>query len=398
MSAKLTSNRIERLTASIAGILSFITQSAYAERVGDPAVADFAFGNPHDMPLPGLVAALQKWTVPQHKDWFAYKMCVPEAQEAIAAALRERRGLDFEAQDILLTNGAFAALASALATLIDPGDEVIFISPPWFFYEALILAAGATPVRVQVDPISFDLDVQAIERALTARTRAVIVNSPNNPTGRIYPPATLTALAQALSRAGERFGGPIYLLSDEAYNRIIFDGRPFHSPAEYYPHTIILYTYGKTLLAPGERIGYMALPPSMPDRDELRQALTVGQVMTGYAYPNAVPQYAVPELEQLSIDIPRLQAKRDRLVAALGAAGYELQVPEGTFYVMVRSPWPDDVAFCALLAEHDILCLPGRIVEMPGYFRISLTANEDMIERSLAGFAAARHARHAGKG
>lgn len=154
----------------------------------------------------------------------------------------------------------------------------------------------------------------------------------------------------------------------------------------FYPDSLLLYTYGKTLLAPGQRIGYIALPPSMPGREPLREALFTAQLLTGWAWPNALLQHALEDIEPLSIDIPRLEAKRDWMVAELRRMGYRVHSPEGTFYLLPRSPIPDDWAFTERLAEHDILCLPGEVVEMPGYFRISLTANEAMIERALPGF------------
>lgn len=389
----MTTQPISRRTASLLELLNplyqFMTTSAYVRRAHEPGICDFVVGNPHEMPLPEFVSALQRWSVPRNKDWFAYTDNDPQARAVVANSLRERRGVPFEPDDIFLTNGSFAAQAVALHTLTDPGDEVIFISPPWFFYEALIVSAGATPIRVKALPPTFDLDLKAIEASITQRTRAIIVNSPNNPTGRIYPPKTLEGLGQVLSRASERLGRTIYILSDEAYSRIVYDGREFCSPTEFYPNTLMLYTYGKTLLTPGQRLGYIALPPTMPDREELRPALFLAQMMIGYAFPNALLQHALPDLEPLSIDIPHLQRKRDRMVKMLRDIGYEVNVPEGTFYLLVRAPIDDDVAFIERLAEHDVFCLPGRAAELPGYFRVSLTANDDMIERAAAGFAAA---------
>jgi aspartate aminotransferase len=232
--------------------------------------------------------------------------------------------------------------------------------------------------------------VDAIAAAITPRTRAVIINSPNNPTGKIYPEATLRQLAHVLTDASNRYGRPIYLISDEAYSRIIYDERGFMTPTAYYRNSFLIYTYGKTLLTPGQRIGYIALAPNMPERELVGNAVLLAQVTLGYAFPNALLQHALPDLERLSIDVEHLQQKRDRLVNALGEMGYEVHSPEGTFYLMPRSPIPDDAQFIRLLAEQNIYCLPGWVIEMPGYFRISLTANDEMIERSLPGFAAAR--------
>jgi aspartate aminotransferase len=247
MKTALIASRSGAAMAAIARVVNFLTSPQFApENPDDPEVCDFTLGNPHEPVVPGFVAAIERQLAPHHHRWFAYNTGEPATIAAIAAGLRERLGLPFADADILLTSGAFAGLSVCLATLADPGDEVIFNSPPWFFYEPMILAQGLAPVRVTVDRQSFDLDLGAIEAAIGPRTRAVIVNSPNNPTGKIYPPQTLQALAELLARAGERHGRPIFLLSDEAYSPVLFDGRSFPSPSRFYPYTIVIYTYGKT--------------------------------------------------------------------------------------------------------------------------------------------------------
>ena len=389
MAAAPVAAQIERLLGMIGPLLAFVTDSPYARRHLEPGVADFAVGNPHEMPIAGFSEALARWSVPQHKDWYAYTMNDPAAVAALAASLRAWRGVHYDEADIFLTNGAFAGLTVCLRAVVDPGDEVIYVSPPWFCYAPLIDAAGGVPVRVNVAPATFDLDLDAIEAAISPRTRAIIVNSPHNPTGKIYGPATLTALADLLTRASERNGRTVYLLSDEAYSRIVFDGRAYPSPTTFYPHSFLIYTYGKTLLTPGQRLGYVVLPPEMPDRPIMRGAITMAQLITGWAFPNALLQHALADIDALSVDVGRLQARRDRLVTELRAMGYDLHVPEGTFYLLPKAPWADDMAFTALLAEQDIFVLPGALAEVPGYFRISLTANDEMVERALPGFAAA---------
>lgn len=377
---------LEKVAEAISPFADFFMRSAYSRRGGSPEACDFVAGNPQEMALPEFVATLKKWAEPQDKDWFAYKRSEPIACEAVATTLREVIGLPFEANDIIMTRGASTAIAMVLRTVVGPGDEVIYVTPPWFFYEAMIRADGAIPVKVPMDRATFDLDVDAIAAAISPKTRAVIVNTPHNPTGKIYRPETLSRLADVLRRASEDNGRQVHVVSDEAYNRIIFDGNEFHSPTEFYPPTFLCYSYGKTLLTPGMRLGYIAMPPTMPDRERLRVAFLMTAMAGGYGVPDALMQYATPDLEKISIDIPHLQRKRDRLVSELGAMGYEMHVPEATFYLMVQAPIADDVAFTEMLAKHDVFVLPGMTVEMPGYFRVSCTASDDMIERSLPGF------------
>ncbi len=383
-----TTTRRERMRGSIAPFLSFFN-GPFATLNTESDVANFAVGNPQEMPMPAYVAALQKHIEPRNKDWFAYKLSEPESQRIVADTLTRRTGLAWDPADVAMTNGGFGALAVALRTLVEPDDEVIFLSPPWFFYEFLTLAAGGEPVRVTLEPPAFDPNLAGIEAAITPRTRAIIVNSPHNPSGRIYSAADLATLARVLTDASERIGHPIWIISDEPYNRIVFDGRGYSSPAEHYSHTIITYSYGKTLLAPGQRIGFLTVPPTLPGREELRETIFIEQASTGYAWPNALLQPALGDLETLSIDIGALQRRRDRLVPALRDLGYEASLPEGTFYTMARSPIPDDVAFAEILARHRVLILPGTVVEVRGWFRVSLTASDQMVEDGIPRFAAA---------
>jgi aspartate aminotransferase len=180
------------------------------------------------------------------------------------------------------------------------------------------------------------------------------------------------------------------LLSDESYNRIVFDGIDYRTPALDYDATITIYTYGKTTLAPGQRIGWAAMHPSFPDKERVGYAVFVQQLAAGWGFPNALLQHSIRDLEALSIDIPALQRRRDRMVPALREMGYEVTNPEGTFYLMVRSPDSDDLAFTDRLAELGALVLPGTIVELPGWFRISLTASDAMVESGLEAFRKAR--------
>lgn len=392
----METRRIDALREAIP-FLSWYTGSRHRARYGDPAIVDFMFGNPHDMPLPGFVDALRRHIEPLNKDWYAYKFSEREATEPVAASLARRTGLAWDPDDVVMTNGALAAIPVTLRAIVEPGDEVVFLAPPYFFYEMFVRSVDGEGCRVALQEPDFRLDeaaIASVEAAITPRTRAVILNSPTNPTGRVYDADELRGLASALERASARLGRPVWLISDEAYNRIVFDGRHFHSPSEFYAHTFVIYTYGKTLLAPGQRLGYIALPPTMPlpERQQLRDDLFMSQVATGWALPNALLQHAMADIEPLSIDIEALQRRRDRLVPALREMGYEAILPEGTFYVMVRSPIEDDARYADLLADEELFVMPGWVVELPGWFRLSLTANDAMIERGLPIFERVRAA------
>jgi aspartate aminotransferase len=385
-----STNRTELLRESVAPFLRFFS-GPYAELSAQPDMANFAVGNPQELALPAYVAALRDQLEPRDKDWYAYKTSEPESQRVVAQTMSRLTGLGWDPADVNMTNGGFAAIAVALRNLLEPGDEAMFLSPPWFFYGQLILAAQGEPVRVRFDLPGCDLPLSRIEAQITPRTRVIIINSPHNPSGRVLEIEQLRALAELLTRKSAELGRPIYILSDEPYRRIVFDGRQAHSPAEVYPHTIVCYSYGKQLLAPGMRIGYLTWPPTLPadERARLRDDTFVNQFASGYAFPNADLQHALPQLEPLCIDLAALERRRERLVGALREQGYETTWPEGTFYVMARSPLDDDEAFADMLIRHRVLVLPGTFVETPGWFRISLTASDDMVQRGIPAFAAA---------
>ena len=356
----------------------------------DQVKADLTFGNPHEMALPKLVDSLKRRIEPKRVDWFAYKTNEEDAQSTVARALTAELGLPFEPEDIAMTPGAFGAISVAFSMLMDPGDECIIPMPGWFAYTTMLRARNTVPVKVPLNDRTWDLDVAAIERAITPRTRIVIINTPHNPTGIVYSSERLAELARMLKRKSAEIGRPIFILSDEPYRRIRFDGVPFTSPAQLYPWTLIDYSYAKILLAPGLRLGYLAIGPHMPAeaRDQLRGMMLSVQVSLGWAFPDALAQYAVADLETVSIDIDAFQRKRDRVLGALTQWGYELTRPEGTFYIWGKAPGGDAATFTRRLADHGVYVMPGTLFERPGEFRISLTGSSEMIEASLPAFEA----------
>jgi len=387
----VVSARVRKADAAFAAVKDFYLTSRYGKRRGEPGICDFTFGNPHEMPLGGLVQALRERAVPHDKNWFAYKTSEEAPQVFLADRLSRELALPFEPADIALTAGAFAAIMVAFRLVLDVGDEAVISEPAWFCYEPMLLAADAVPVKVKLKAPSFDLDLAAIEAAIGPRTRLVIVNTPHNPTGRIYGDDAIKQLAELLQRASAKFGHRIFLLSDEPYRRLRFDGRGFASPASFYPWTLISYSYGKVLLAPGQRLGYLAISPAMPaaEREALQEAMFSTQMALGWCFPNAVMQYSVPDLENLSIDLDALSRRRDRLTETLTATGYGVVPPQGTFYLWAKWLAGDAERQWNGLADRDVFVLPGSVMNAPEYFRISLTASDQMVESALPIFAGA---------
>jgi aspartate aminotransferase len=383
----MSTERIRQITAANEALLTFLT--FWDEYRHLPDTANFAFGNPQEMAVEGFASALARATTPLDKDHYAYKFSEEASRRTVAAHLAEWRGQEFDPEDIAMTPGAFGAIAVALSAVVDIGDEVVYFDPSWFFYRSMILSVGATPVSVAIRADDYDLDLDRLAGAISEKTRLVMVNTPHNPTGRIYPPSTLEGLAKILTEASDRYGQPIYLLSDEPYSKLVFSDASFTSPATYYPNTLISYSYGKILLTPGQRIGWLAWTPQMVDRETLRSDVFMAQIAGGWQFPSAIMQYSLADLDRLSIDLVEVERKRDLFVAELSRAGYDLRSPEGTFYLWVRSPDPDDLAFVERLAKEGVLVLPGTTCGSPGFFRISLTGTAEMIEKSLPVFRSA---------
>ncbi len=385
-----TASRANAAARSIRKVEAFF--SSYNAAVKEtPAVADFTFGNPHEMPLPSVVKALKTHAEPQSVDWFAYKTNEADPCAFLAGALSEELGLPFESEDIALTKGAFGAIKMCFTMLLEPGDECLVPLPGWFCYGPMLAAADAKEVKVPLNPENFDLNLEAIAKAITPRTKILVVNTPHNPTGRIYSRSDLQQLADLLEAKSAEIGHRIWILSDEPYRRIRFDGIGFTSPAAVYPHTLIDYSYGKILLAPGLRLGYLAISPNLPaaEREELRTLRFAVQMADGWNVPDAPLIYALQDLENASIDIPALTHRRERMLGALSQWGYNMTRPEGTFYLWGRAPGGDSEAFAEYLRKSGVYVMPGTVFDRPTDFRVCLTATDEMIENAMPALQAA---------
>ena len=350
---------------------------------GADAVFDFSLGNPDLEPPSAVLDALRRVVAgnPPGSHGYMPNPGYADVREAVANKLRRETGLDFTAEDVFMTVGAAGACNVILKSLLDPGDEVLVLAPYFAEYQFYIANHGGRMVLVETDA-SFLPDVDRIAAAITPRTRALILNTPNNPTGRVYPESTLRELDQMLSRAGQ----PITVLSDEPYKSFVYDGQRQPEVASSVANTAICNSWSKSLGLAGERIGYLALSPRLQDRAELRRACAFSNRTLGFVNAPAIWQRVILESLDEAIDPAIYQQRRNVLCDALEAIGYEVKRPEGAFYVFLKTPIPDDIAFTRRLAEEGVLAVPGTGFGRSGYIRLSLTVPMDIIERSITGF------------
>jgi aspartate aminotransferase len=351
------------------------------------ALCDLAYANPYDGPDPAVVAALRDALDSDRALDLQYTPYggATVTRRLVAQGLSDQYGHRFHFRDVILTPGAMAALNILFrAVRAERGGEVVVITPCWMDYPLYLVELGLRPVLVPVAPHTLRLDLERLRAALGPATRAVVLSQPANPTGVIYSREELGALAALL---GELDPPPLWI-SDECHREVRGEGVPLTSPMELYDETCVVYSFGKSLLIQGQRIGYIAVSPRISGGRAVSELLERTCRMMGFCTPTALMQLAVRRLlgrrPPGSVAIER---RRERAVAALRAAGYELVPPEATFFVYPRSPDPDDVAFATRLAERGVLVLPSALFHHPGYFRLSLTASDAMLEGALRSLA-----------
>ena len=311
-----------------------------------------------------------------------------ETRDAVAAQLFSETGLGFGAEDVVMTCGAGGALNVVLKTLLDPGDEVIIFAP--FFVEYHFYADNhGGSCRVVPPDENFLPDMDALRDAFNERTKVVLINSPNNPSGVLYSAELLDEMSALIQEAEAEHGREIFLVSDEPYRRLLFDGLEYPHIFHHHERSIVATSHSKDLALPGERIGYIAAHPDYADKTELVDGLVFCNRTLGFVNAPALMQHIVRALQSVSVDIAEYQRKRDFLYDSLTQMGYSLVKPQGAFYMFPASPNPDDVAFVAELQEHKVLVVPGRGFGLPGYFRISYCLDDYTLEGALAGFEAA---------
>ena len=357
------------------------------QQYGAENVFDFSLGNPNLEPPPKLNQILNDLIADPHPGQHAYMPNAGflETRQAVADYLNTYNKATFTPDGIVMTVGAGGGLNVVLKTILDPEDEVIIPKPYFVEYNFYLdnHQGVPRPVATEAD-FSFDLD--AIEGAITEKTKAVLINSPNNPTGKVYTEEDIGKLAALLTHHSAKRGNPIYLISDEPYRKIVFDGVEVPSIFDAYSESFLVTSFSKDLSLPGERIGYAAVHPHMSDKGPILAGMVFCNRTLGYVNAPALMQRAVAHLLHESVDISLYQKNRDLFCDALWSFGYQFEKPEGAFYLFPRSPIDDDVAFIEALQEENILTVPGSGFLGPGHFRIAYCVSESTVVNSLPGF------------
>jgi aspartate aminotransferase len=359
--------------------------AAMTARHGAENVFDFTLGNPAVDPPEAFYRELRRLAETPEPGMHRYmnNAGYEFARKAVADLLAEQSGAPVTSGQVVMVCGAGAGLNVVLKTILNPGEEVIILTPYFVEYKFYIDNHGGRTVEVWTDRDTFQPDVAAIEAAIGPNTRAVLLNSPNNPTGVVYPAATLTAIGQMLERKQAELGRTIYVISDEPYARLAFDGHRVPAVFRHIRNSIVVTSHSKDLALPGERIGYLAANPAMDDCALFIEGAVFCNRVLGFVNAPALMQRLVAGILHESVDISAYQHKRDILFNHLTGLGFRMVKPDGGFYLFPHSPLADDITFVRMALEHNILLVPGSGFGAPGYFRIAYCVAQEVIERSL---------------
>lgn len=368
---------------------AFAFAQARAAEVGAENVDDFSIGNP-SVPAPATVAEAVHKLVdaidPIKLHGYTPAQGDGQARGALADDLNRRFGTNYTADNFYLTAGAAGALCCALSALSCPGDTFITFAPYFPEYKVFVESAGAELVTVPADIEDFQIDFAAFDQALTPNTKGVIINSPNNPTGVVYSEATIQKLAQVLTEKSKEYGHTIWLISDEPYREIVYRDTPLPWVPNCYPNTLVCYSYSKSLSLPGQRIGYVLVPPQAEDADIVYAAVCGAGRALGYVCAPSLFQLVAAECTGQTADIEIYHKNRDLLLNALRDMGYTCAQPDGAFYLFPRSLEPDARAFCERARKYDLVLVPGDSFGCPGHVRISYCVPTEQIQRALHKF------------
>ena len=363
---------------------------ALKKKYGEDNVFDLSIGNPIMEPPAKFDEELKKIVnnpVPgMHR--YMPNPGYPETRAAVAEHLKKETGLLFTGNDVIMTAGAAGAVNVVIKAISEPGDEIIIFAPFFAEYIYYIDNHNAACRAVPTDA-NFLPDLKALEAAMNPKTRAVLINSPNNPSGQVYSREVMTKIGELIRQKEKEYRRDIFLISDDAYRKIVFDGLEVPYVFPFHPRSIMATSHSKDLALPGERIGYVAVNPGYKDREELTNGIIFCSRVLGFVNAPALMQHVVSKLQDVTVDVGHYQRQRDFFVSALVEMGYQIVKPHGTFYIFPKSPVPDEMEFIRELQKYNVLVVPGSGFGTSGYFRISYCTVDKVIEGSLPGFKAA---------
>lgn len=362
-----------------------------AAKYGAENVYDFSLGNPN-VPAPvqvkeAIIEELNKED-PVVLHGYMNNSGYEDVRDAIAQSINKKFDTSFTEKNIIMTVGAAGGLNVILKTLLNPGDEVIAIAPYFGEYNSYVSNYDGKIVVVSPNTVDFQPNLEEMEQKITAKTKAVIINSPNNPTGVVYSEATIMKMADMLRAKQKEFGTDIYLISDEPYRELAYDGVEVPYLTKYYENAIIGYSFSKSLSLPGERIGYLVIPNEVADFEDVLAAANVATRILGYVNAPSLMQKAVAKCLDAQADVPYYDRNRETLYSGLKEMGFECIKPEGAFYLFMKSPIADEKEFCQVAKKHNILIVPGSSFACPGYVRIAYCVSYETIVNSMPGFKA----------
>lgn len=359
------------------------------KQYGADKVYDFSLGNP-SVPAPDCVREaivdLANNEDPVILHGYMNNAGFEDVRETIAQSLNRRFGTDFSAKNLIMTVGAASGLNVILKTVLNPGEEVIVFAPYFLEYGAYVKNYDGKLVEISPDTETFQPDLEELERKITANTRAVIVNSPHNPTGVIYSEDTIKALAAILEKKQKEYGGVIYLISDEPYRELAYDGAEVPYLTKYYKNTVVGYSYSKSLSLPGERIGYLVIPDDLEDSETVIAAAGIANRILGSVNAPSLMQKVIARCVDAEVDVAAYDKNRLALYNGLTACGFQCIKPQGAFYLFVKSPVADEKEFCEAGKKYNILMVPGSSFACPGYVRLAYCVSYETIINSLPEF------------
>lgn len=363
--------------------------TARGAEIGYENVFDYSLGNP-SVPVPQeftdiMIRMLQEKN-PMELHGYSQSLGIPSVRDKVAASLNKRFGMQYTGNHIFMTTGAAGAIAHALRCVSQPGDEILTFAPYFPEYNPYVNLTGATLKVVPANTENFQINFEAFEEMLTEKVAAVLINTPNNPSGMVYSTQTIKELARIMTEKSEKYGHDIFLISDEPYREIVFAGVDAPYPSKFYRNTLSCYSFSKSLSLPGERIGYIAVNPECTDAELISSMC--GQISrgTGHNCPPSIIQLAVAEVLELTSDLSVYETNMNILYKELTSLGFECIKPGGTFYMFPKAPEADAIAFSEKAKKYDLILVPSNSFGVDGYFRIAYCIDTEKVERSLEAF------------